>query len=352
MLEKLINLEFFMPQDIRIWEIQGDTNLREIPKSVLNLEERLEDWIEQDVSILSEDYLIIGRQVPTDFNTYIDLLCLDRNGDLVVVELKKDKTPRDVVAQSLDYASWVNDLSHESIIAIASGYLKSGKNLDSTFREKFGSEMPEVLNANHSMLIVASTIDPSTERIVQYLSEKYGIGINVIQFQYHRNNGGTEYLSRVFLLKPEVVDSNIQRKSTSKRKPNLTAEQLQEIADSNGVGEIYAYLYDEFYKISNGLQLTQSSVGFKGRNVMDGIKLGVFFNLIPTQSSRDSGLKFQVYLSRTAKFLGVPEKSIEKCLPKDSHEWHYSDVMEPEWSGYEGYFKTLDEAKAFVKGIR
>jgi hypothetical protein len=341
-----------MPQDIKIWEINGQTDLREIPKSKLDLEERLEDWIKQDISILSEDYLVIGRQVPTDFNTYIDLLCLDNNGDLVIVELKKDKTPRDVVAQALDYASWVNDLSHDSIIAIASKTLENGKSLEKEFKDKFGSELPEVLNTNHSMLIVASTIDSSTERIIQYLSEKYGVGINVIQFQYHRHSDGTEYLSRIFLLRPEIVDSNTQRKSTSKRKPNLTSEQLQEIANTNGVGEIYAYLYNELYKVSNGIQPTQSSIGFRGKDVVNGAKMGVFFNLIPTQSSRETGLKFQIYLSRTAKFFDISEKSIEAILPKDLHEWHYSDVMLPEWSGYEGFFKTMSEAESFMRIVQ
>ena len=37
------------------------------------------------------------------------------DGDLIIVELKRDKTPRDVVAQFLDYASWVGDLGFEEI---------------------------------------------------------------------------------------------------------------------------------------------------------------------------------------------------------------------------------------------
>jgi len=57
---------YIMPQDIKIWEINGQADLREIPKLKLDLEERLEDWIRQDISILSEDYLVIGRQVPTE----------------------------------------------------------------------------------------------------------------------------------------------------------------------------------------------------------------------------------------------------------------------------------------------
>jgi len=80
-----------------------DKNLREVPRDKIGLEERLEDWLEQDISIISDDLLVIGRQVRTAFEKYIDLLCVKRNGDVVIVELKKDKAPREVIAQVLEY---------------------------------------------------------------------------------------------------------------------------------------------------------------------------------------------------------------------------------------------------------
>ena len=81
-------------QKVRLWEVISDTKLQEIPSDQINLEERMEDWLETDISVLDPNLLVIGRQVRTDFEGQIDLLCLDSAGDTVVVELKKGRTPQ------------------------------------------------------------------------------------------------------------------------------------------------------------------------------------------------------------------------------------------------------------------
>ena len=54
--------------------------------------------------------------VPTDLGKSIDLLGVDREGNVVVVELKRDRTPRDVVAQALEYAAFAaNNTASTSI---------------------------------------------------------------------------------------------------------------------------------------------------------------------------------------------------------------------------------------------
>ena len=107
-----------MPNEIKLWRIEGES-LAEWTPAHLDLEARLETWIERDVSILSPDLLVIGRQVETDFGGVIDLLCLNGRGDLVVVELKRDRTPREVTAQALETASWVRGLGSDDISEIA-----------------------------------------------------------------------------------------------------------------------------------------------------------------------------------------------------------------------------------------
>lgn len=53
------------------------------------------------------------------------------------MELKKDRTPREVVAQVLDYASWVRSLTYDQVTAIyAKQYPR--EHFEEAFSERFG----------------------------------------------------------------------------------------------------------------------------------------------------------------------------------------------------------------------
>ncbi len=339
-----------MTEDVRVWEILEGDRLEEMKKTRLDLEVRLEKWLEQDISILSSDLLVIGRQVDTDFGGFIDLLCLDYNGDTVIIELKRDKTPREVTAQALDYASWVVDLSNEKIMEIANSYLGEDGPLEDHFRNKFGSELPEILNEHHNMFIVASEIDGRSERIIRYLSEYYGVGINAATFQYFKEGGGKELLSRVFLIDPTQVEYSTRTKTTSKRPPRLSYEDLQKISNENEVGDIYDSLVERLSTIFDGKNTTRSSIAFVG--LMSGSRNTVF-SLIPKDSNPEDGLKFQVYINRLAKYLDADKDRLTESLPQNKFTWAYiptDAIYDPssDWAGYEGFFKSLDEVERIL----
>lgn len=195
-----------MAFNITLWTVDGKS-LSEIQKSTLDKEQRLEDWIAEDPSILGLNLLIIGRQVTTENRGRIDLLAMNSQGDIVIIELKRAKTPRDIVAQVLDYASWVKKIGYKEINAIGSQYL--AKSVSAAFSEHFGAQLPENVNANHSMIIVASELDESSERIVQYLSDDYNVNINAIFFNFFKT-GDQEILGRAWLMDPEEVQDRAE----------------------------------------------------------------------------------------------------------------------------------------------
>ena len=76
---------------------------------------------------------------------------------------------------------WSN-LPNERVTSIANGHLNGG--FENTFSAKFGSDVPETLNGDHRIVVVASEIDASSERIIKYLSETHGVNVNAATFQY------------------------------------------------------------------------------------------------------------------------------------------------------------------------
>jgi hypothetical protein len=320
-----------------------DKNLREVPRDKIDLEERLEDWLEQDISIISDDLLVIGRQVRTTFEKYIDLLCIKRNGDVVIVELKKDKAPREVIAQVLEYASWVDDLTYEDISDIADNYLKEkGLTLEEAFEKKFGEPLPDVLNESHEMLIVATDLDDQSERVIRYLSQ-YGIRINAVTFNYFKKDDH-EFIARVIL-----IPKSAEEMRKTKRKYYLSEEELKKIAEDNGVGELFSITVDGLASLFDYKGTTLSSVAFSG--LQEG-KMNTIFSIIPGQSSQQNGLKFQVYLKRFAKYFGITEPEAEKILPTNKKEWKFYKNAPPEYSGYEGFFKDKEEVKTLLSRLQ
>ena len=197
-----------MPLELGVWRI--DRELTRLPVGSLDLEERLEDFLDKDISIASPNWMVIGRQVYTDFGNYIDLLAIDRDGNLIVLELKKNKTPREVVAQILDYGSWVKELSADEIAGIFGAYLKkyqperSGQSLDQAFCATFRAKgMPEELNESHQLVVVASRLDESTERIVRYLADEHNVPINAVFFRVFKDDE-REYLSSIWFIDPTL----------------------------------------------------------------------------------------------------------------------------------------------------
>ena len=111
------------------------------------------------------------------------------------------------MAQALDYASWVEDLTAEKIAQIYQRYSDGGK-LDDAFQNRFGVELDEeTLNQSHQTIIVASELDPSTERIIKYLNAR-DIAINAVFFQVFQN-GDDQLLSRAWLIDPGETQANV-----------------------------------------------------------------------------------------------------------------------------------------------
>lgn len=201
-----------MPVEMRMWRIDGPEP-KPLTAATLPTESELHEFLKKDPSLLGTALLVIGSEVIAPFGKRLDLLAIDADGNLHVLELKRDRTPREVVAQVLDYGSWVSTLSRDDVIDIAEKYL--GQPFEASYEEVFGSAPPDELNGELQLTVVASALDASSERIVTYL-RGFGVPINAVFFTYIEDDD-RRYLARSWLATSDERSASSVAKSTSKR---------------------------------------------------------------------------------------------------------------------------------------
>ena len=104
----------------------------------LGIRERdhLQEWIAKNPEVLGEDLLIIQKEFSgfNDTNERLDLLALDKTGNLVIIENKLDDSGRDVTWQALKYASYCSTLTTKQILNLYQKHLNHG-NVENTSEE-------------------------------------------------------------------------------------------------------------------------------------------------------------------------------------------------------------------------
>ncbi len=202
-----------MAFEIKSWQII-DGKLVPLISSLANgsrKEADLESWIKSNPQILGEDIAIIGEQVQTGSGP-LDFLGIDNSGNTVIIELKRDRLPREALAQAIDYASDVADWDIDRLREICQSY--NSKLLEDHLTEKFEGISVEDLGINQAqrLLLVGFAVEESLSRMIEWLSDKYNVGINAVVLSYNKTKLGDEVLSRSVIIPEEVVIQKANKK--------------------------------------------------------------------------------------------------------------------------------------------
>ena len=203
-----------MTTSIKTWQIV-DGQLREVQTSLVT-EGRteqldLETWIASDPSVLGPDLVIIGRQVATKSGS-LDLLAISRLGEIVIVELKRDKLPREALVQAIDYASDVATWGVEKVGEVCVKY--TGRELEEVLAEAFPDVDLEAMNINEAqrIVLVGFSVEAALERMISWLSTAYGMAVNAVILHYTRTSGGDELLTRTAIISEELEQERVQKR--------------------------------------------------------------------------------------------------------------------------------------------
>lgn len=178
---------------MRVFRIQQDGTFVEYmqtPFAEQHEESVLQEWLESNSdSILdSSGVLIIGREVSTNLDGYIDLLGLDRQGNVVVVELKRDRTPRDVIAQALEYVSFAASLEPQQLETRFRKYQQCETlSLSESHRQHFALGQEVSFNKDQRVVIVGRHITPGIRQTAEFLNAK-GARVTCIEFTFFQSS--------------------------------------------------------------------------------------------------------------------------------------------------------------------
>ena len=246
----------------------------------IKLESYLESWLENSPWALveGEPILWVGRQTSANVEEstiFPDLLGVDSEGNLVIVELKRGKAPRDVVAQLLEYAAWAEELSDEQIHEIAEAYfqtIKKETTLQDAFSEMFENEM-SALNRRLRLFVVAENMQGSILRVCRFLRTTHGMDINCLTVSTFQTESGEVLVNTEARVGDENIvapkaarqpTSQISRWTGDKPVKEVVLEAVREITGGNtnvefapkDVSKLISKKYPDF-KLSNvGAELT------------------------------------------------------------------------------------------------
>ena len=220
----------------------------------IELEKKLEDWLENSPMALVENEFIlwIGRQPSAqdeERTIFPDLLGVDSEGNLVIVEFKRGRTPRAVVAQLLEYAAWADKLLDSEIHQIAEDYFDTRdeyqeKTFSDVFMEVF--DMPETdelpaLNSVLRLFIVAEDIPSRISGVCRFLRTSYKMDVSCIAVSKFQTESGEEIINMEIRVGDEdVAPSKVQqhipppsRWAGDKPVKQVVLEAVQEFTDGS-----------------------------------------------------------------------------------------------------------------------
>ena len=228
--------------------------------------------------------LIIGRQVTTNLNTFVDLIGIDELGNTVVIELKRDKTPRDTLAQLIEYASYIDNLDYGQLNEIFQNYSGEEIELEEYHLQYFenGSTQNVSWNKNSKLVIVAQDITKEIKQTSLYLRKK-GIEIYCVEFKYFVNNSNIKMISSDFVVGDEEF---IRQKVKSETQlPKINQTKFIESLDDNGKF-VFKIIFD--FANKENLRLRWGSKGFSLNLPFENGFVGLCFGYPPTSVFKQS----------------------------------------------------------------
>ena len=209
----------------RLYSVEPKTKaakaVSEVDFAALGLRERqdIQEWVAAHPDILDDNLLIIAKEFSRfDLTSErADLVAVDKEGSLVVIELKRDDTGSDAHWQAIKYASYFSGASAEDIARLLSDHSgvepSKAKTLLARHLEVEADDLGD-LNRRQRIVLASHRFAPEVTSAVLWLNAQAATDmITCVQLTPYRDQDtGSLYLQATTLLPisdPEDLQVNI-----------------------------------------------------------------------------------------------------------------------------------------------
>lgn len=215
---------------------------KEVEFSAIGVKERydIQEWVEKYPKILGEELLVIGKELSffSDTRERPDLIAIDKAGNVVVIELKRDDSGSNLEWQAIKYASYLSKFSKEEILSYFARYRNNDDEEDTSLENEIADFVDdgslEDLNKRQRIILVSHRFAKEVTSAVYWLIDKYKLDIKCVQVTpYHDAERGSYYLQSTTILPVAGVENLLigaaERTSTSltgsiKKDDEITSE--------------------------------------------------------------------------------------------------------------------------------
>jgi len=199
--------------------------------STLNLKERfdIQEWISGTPKILGEELLIIAKELILLSGKRLDLLAIDKQGALVVIELKRDDSGSDVEWQAIKYASYCSSFTQGDLFKTYAEYLSSNDDDAQVKIEEFIDTELEELNQKQRIILVSKEFNSEVISAVLWLRD-FEVDITCVRLTPHLDDNGNLFInSDIIIPLPEAKDYIQKKESKQKeqREPGTSSFSLE-----------------------------------------------------------------------------------------------------------------------------
>lgn len=251
----------------------------------LNLKERqdLQEWIAKEPSSLGEDLLIIQKEFDgfADTRERLDLLAIDKKGNLVIIENKLDDSGKDVTWQAIKYASYCSSLSKQDVINIFQKYLDNSVSAVDTLSEFFDNKDIEDIEINKGnsqrIILVAANFHKEVTSSVLWLQN---FNLRIKCFKVTPYKYGQQIMVEFDQIIPIEDTEEFQIKIANKEQEESVESESTQIRYHNRFKFWSEFI--EYSKTHNGLYAASTAVtdNWMGKSVrtMPGGTINVIIN--------------------------------------------------------------------------